>query len=214
MAPVRKAIDTLDDPFVMGTREDVDPLSATEDEREEDAAQAIPSDAGEESQESASNLSRSSERSDTPARARPTGIAGKRHALTEMRIAEICRMMRECTFETGKTAKMLAARWHLSEQRIACLTAEASKIVRAEIDADSVRLEAGSFLRATMREAKSVGDRKNLIQAARALIELAGAAAPTRIHATAVPLEKLSEEERNALIAEAISTLDPSKLPP
>jgi enoyl-CoA hydratase/carnithine racemase len=53
---------------------------------------------------------------------------------TETRLAHIAGLMRTLRWRRGVTGPQLAAEWGLTEQRVRTLAAEASKLVRAEIE--------------------------------------------------------------------------------
>lgn len=58
----------------------------------------------------------------------------KRSVTTETRLAHIAGLMRTLRWRRGVTGPQLAAEWGLTEQRVRTLAAEASKLVRAEIE--------------------------------------------------------------------------------
>lgn len=117
-------------------------------------------------------------------------------------------MMRTLTFVRGKSGKELAKAWALSEQRVAELCAIASKRVRAEIaDPERVTVDVCHALEKVLREALDMGDWKSVVAAGKTWATIVGAVAPARLQVTDVPLEKLSEAERDALVREAVETL-------
>ena len=113
------------------------------------------------------------------ARAHPAKDAGHAitgvEAITAQRIEHIAGLMRSLTFRRGKTAQRLAAEWSLSLDRVWQLTAEASRMVKAEItDPDRVTVTACGYVEWALREAKKSKDTRAIAPLAKAWAELAG----------------------------------------
>lgn len=140
------------------------------------------------------------------------GERGTRRAV-EGRIAHIADMMRNVTWIRGVSGPELARQWGLCAQRVEELSAEASKRVRAEVlDPESIRMDVSAALKKVIRDSMADGDRRHLIQATKVLSWAMGTAAPMRVQLTEMPLERLSDSEREALVKEALATLDPKKV--
>ncbi len=105
----------------------------------------------------------------------------KHRASTLAHIEEACEDMRNCTFRTGKTIKIYAKKWELSIARVKEITAEASKIVRAELtDPDRVFSILGPALEEAIIDCKTTRDFRQLAQLARVFADITGASAPRR----------------------------------
>jgi hypothetical protein len=107
----------------------------------------------------------------------------------QQRLAHIMGLMRAGKYERGKTSEELAKRWDLGLPQVERLTAEASKLVAAEVtNADAVTADIGVYLRWVVAEARA--GRKTAragIQAAKVwshILEKTGVYRPQEIHVT------------------------------
>ena len=106
----------------------------------------------------------------------------QRRAGTQAKVDEICELMRNCEFRTGKTIKELAKKWDLSVSTVKEYSAEASKIVRKELtDPDRVFSIVGPALEEAILDAKKSRDFRQLAQLARVFADITGASAARRV---------------------------------
>lgn len=143
----------------------------------------------------------------------------------EARIERICEMMRDLSFRTGKTTKMLAEEWGMSVSSVSKYANEASRRVRAEMgeQADYVSVNVGIALQTVIDGAlhdienppmivngenafaeSPNKSRAMVIQAADKWAEITGAKAVQRIK---VEVEKMSDEELAQRIAAVTARL-------
>lgn len=135
----------------------------------------------------------------TPARERMT---------REDRVAYIAGLMRLLAWETGRTGPALAKEWGVHEVTVRQDAAEASRIVRRELeDPDEVCVDVGVALSEVLRRsflAFSQGDMnagKLVIEAARTWARIAGIEGPQRVsieESTRNRMEKMTPSERVA----------------
>lgn len=126
--------------------------------------------------------------------------------VVEARLAECCDLMRTARFRTGKTAKELAKKWGLGLDRTYEITAEASRIVAAELkDPERVTVKIGAALERIIDEemAKAPNRRqsRNVIEAGKVLAVLVGANAAEKHDvkvAGVVDLESVSRARETA----------------
>ena len=112
----------------------------------------------------------------------PTRVKQASRAESAARVDEIAARMRALTFVRGVTARELAAAWGLSTDHVERMTAEASRRVRAEKRTpDEVRDMLQAALERVISAAFAAGDLRVVVEAARALTPIVGAAAPTRV---------------------------------
>jgi hypothetical protein len=101
---------------------------------------------------------------------------------TAARLGHICELMRTLQFQRGKTAKLLAAKWGLTPNTVAHLTAEASKIVRAEVmNPEHVSATVGTYLEWGLAQAKKTRNLRAIEGLAKQWAIIAGAVAPQEI---------------------------------
>ena len=125
-------------------------------------------------------------------------------AATVVRIEHIAELMRTLRFVRGKTVKRLAAEWGLTEQRVRELSAEASRMVKAEItDPDRVTVTACGYVEWALREAKKAKDTRAIAPLAKAWAELAGTLAPRKVEITGGGVVAAADPEQQAAIYEA-----------
>lgn len=123
-------------------------------------------------------MAAASKKRPSPARAK-SGRAGP-EGTTEARIGIIADMMRTLRFRRGRTAKRLAVEWGLSLSRVQKLTAAASKRVLEEFkDPERVSVKIGAALERIvddeMAKAPKHRQARNVIEAGKVMLELAGA---------------------------------------
>ena len=140
---------------------------------------------------------------------------GYSHAVTEERIARVMAMMRDLTFRRGETAKELAKEWDLHPQRVAEITAEASRRARAEIlNPDHVTVTVGQ----RMEQIVTGGEDRDAVAAGKVWAQLAGAMPDVKVQVTdgtarfgvvAVPelAARLRERLEPAALAELVRLL-------
>ncbi len=137
-------------------------------------------------------------------------------ATVECRIQRIMKMMRSLKFVTGKTVPRLAAEWGITASRVAHLSAEASKRVRAEVmNPEHVGATVGTALEDAIKSARSAKDWKTVGQLAHTWATISGAIAPKRSEHTGrnggpipfVDLSKLSDEQLQRLHAGDLSSV-------
>lgn len=99
----------------------------------------------------------------------------------EARIQHIEGLMRDLSWERGKTFRELAAKWCLSEETVKKDSAEASRRVSAAVmDPDSVNACIGSALQRAMREAVETGNLNAIAKLADTWAKVSGSSAPER----------------------------------
>lgn len=90
--------------------------------------------------------------------------------------------MRSLEWRRGKTGKPLADLWGVSEAAVRRYAAEASRIVRSEVqDPEEVGRTVCAALEQVLREAVADKDRRNAIQAAQVWATISGAKAAERL---------------------------------
>jgi hypothetical protein len=102
--------------------------------------------------------------------------AEERHVETETRIAHMVELMLANEWRTGKTVKALAAQWGIKPQTARLLSAEASRIVRAELLANISMGVVPSLERIMKKGRRGMmpGDLSAAVQAAKVLADMAG----------------------------------------
>lgn len=122
-----------------------------------------------------------------------------RNGAQAARVDHIVELMTSLQFVRGKTAKVLARKWHLELDYVHTLTAMASKIVRESVlNKDQIQIKVTQALDKVLdsclgdneayegdrkifkNEAVAIQNRKCLIEAARTLGDFTGAGAPKR----------------------------------
>lgn len=95
--------------------------------------------------------------------------------LTETRVAEVVEMMLRGKFRRGSTARKMALRWGVSEQRAREITALASKRVRASLtDPDELAAEVVPAMLSAMHSAVKEGDARGVAALGAQLLEVGG----------------------------------------
>lgn len=114
---------------------------------------------------------------------------------TTSRVEHIADLMRDLQWERGKTAKRLAEEWSVSESTIRNYSAEAHRIVVAEVDMTEAGRDVSVALRTVLADSMRDGDRKNAIKAAEVWATVSGAkAAEKHVVTGAVADEKTAAE--------------------
>lgn len=103
--------------------------------------------------------------------------------ITEQRIEHAAQLMRDCRFVRGKTSKVLAKEWGISEQRTREITAMAHKRVAAEMmhDREAIEAEIGSALSIGIKGAVEREDWRSIAALAKVYADASGVSAPTKL---------------------------------
>lgn len=118
--------------------------------------------------------------------------AARSHARAR-RVAEVAEMMRSLTFRRGTTTRELAQRWHISRDEAGRITAEASRLVAAEVtDRDATTADVGVVVRALVCDSKI--EPRDRVKAAEVWSRLAGTFAAERVEVAQVQPVTLSED--------------------
>lgn len=129
-------------------------------------------------------------------------------ARVQARIDHICTLMRNVKWIRGVTSEALAKEWGISIDRMRELSAEASRIVRAEVvDPDAVTETVTTTLADIMRSAHDQGDHKSAVAAARAWADITGASSAIRVRISEEKPSGMSDERLKELANEAIAVL-------
>jgi hypothetical protein len=97
-------------------------------------------------------------------------------------VDHIAKMMRGLTWKRGESVRALSAAWGLCEKRIRELSAEASKVVRAEIaDPDTVQTTVCAALDWAIHDAKKRGKHMAVARAGKVWSDITGATAARKV---------------------------------
>lgn len=147
----------------------------------------------------------------------PRGRREGAMAITESRIEAIAATLRDGSFRNGVTLPGFAKAWSLSAHRVAELSAEASKRVRAEVAGDHDRIAAKGFamLERIADEAivgcddkgNNAGHLAVAIKAVDTWITKSGVAAPAKSLVAVGSLDALTDEQLAAKKSELLARL-------
>jgi hypothetical protein len=127
------------------------------------------------------------------------------------RVAYIADLMRRLRFERGYTSKVLAKAWGIQPASARRYSAEASRVVRAEVtNRDDIEQDVGSTLMWAMKSAVQNGDRRNAISAAKVAAEVSGVKAAERHE---VVTTEATPENARRLMEGAFGKLTPTTEP-
>ncbi|MGI9117205.1 MAG: hypothetical protein ACR2JV_06185 [Gaiellales bacterium] len=132
-----------------------------------------------------------------------------RDTINQLRIERIVGMMRRFEWVRGQTPELLAAEWGLAAATVRGLSAEASKIVSAEVmDRDAVRADVGVALQTALQGAVRDGDWKAVATLGKVFGDVSGASAPAKLEATVIDGAATPSAARAAMI-EAFGRVTP-----
>jgi hypothetical protein len=120
------------------------------------------------------------------------------------RVTHIVGMMARLEWSRGRSAGPLAEQWGLSLNTVEKHAAEASRIVKADLDKDEIGRDVGVIAREALLAAKAVNDFKGIKAMADVLLDISGARAPTKVEnkITGVTLDDIDDLKKTALANE------------
>jgi len=131
------------------------------------------------------------------------------------RVEFIEQMMAALTWERGRSGRALAKVWNVEKSTVRDYAAEASRNVRAGLSQDEAAIDCAAVLELAMTRSIASAQYQAATAAVRAMMDLTGCAAPTRVAVEAAakaaePWTGLSEDpaERSEQIAAVRRQLD------
>lgn len=153
-----------------------------------------------------------------PKRARKTQVRPKRQIALSIpeRVAFIAEMMRACTWVRGRSEDDLARLWGMTASGVRNHSAEAARVVRAEIaNPDAAVVDVVANAMDIMRECRDAGDARNAIGALKLVAEVTGAMAPQKHQVeSSGSLTVASPAEAAALVRREFGTKAATPAPP